>query len=249
MQRVLGQERPCVEQAPHLRFVLAAAVRDAADDLIVEILVQRLVHLLVRGGVALLRERVDRRLVVADAVEIGNRADLVERAAQKQLVGRDAGQIERRRGHQEHFVGRRREVVLAIAAVLEIRINRLARFLEVDHRVANLLHLAPERRLEAGRLQQHAANARIGLRFPEVVHDPADGRRPRAAQVADDVGRRQFREIAADAEHQRRVRRNGRLAAEQQVQEDEAGDRDEQRDSENGEQNGDSAASHASCLL
>ena len=137
-------------------FVLLAAVGDAPDDLIVQIAVHRLVHLLVRGGVALLRERVDRGLVLADAVQVRIDADLVERAAQKQLVGGDADQIERRRRHQEHFVGGGGEVVLAVAAVLEIGVDRLAGLPEVEHRVADFLHLGPERRLEAGRLEQDA---------------------------------------------------------------------------------------------
>ena len=83
----------------------------------------------------------------------GYDADLVEGAAQEQFVGGHAGQVERARRHQEDLVGRAREVVVAIAAVLEVRVDRLARLLEVDDRVANLLDLSPERRLEAGWLR------------------------------------------------------------------------------------------------
>ena len=204
-QGVLRQERPLIDERADVRVVLLPAVGDAAHDLLVEIAVERLVHLLVRGRVALFGERVRRGLVVADVVEIRIRADLVERAAQEQLVGRHAGQIERARRHQEDLVGRRRQVVFAVAAVLEVRVDRLARLLEVEHRVANLLHLAPERRVEAGRLEQHRANARIDLRLAQVVHDRPDRRRPHAAQVADDVGGRHLREIAADPQHERRV--------------------------------------------
>ena len=243
-QRVLGQERTVVEQRPHFAFVLLAAVSDAAHELFVEIARQRLVHLFVCAGVALLGERVDGGLVLADVVQIGIRADLVERAAQEQLVGGDAGQVERTRRHQEHLVGRRRQVVLAVAAVLEIRVDRLAGLLEVDHRVADFLDLGPERRGETGRLEQHGAHARVHFRLPQVVDDRAYRRRFHAADVADDVIRRDLREIAADAQHERRVRRNDRLAAEEQIEEREPRDRQEDRDSEHGEQNRKSAPGH-----
>ena len=182
-------------------------------------------------------------------MQIGIRADLVERAAQEQLVGGDAVQIERARRHQEDLVGRRRQVVLAVAAVLEIRVDRLARLLEVEDRVADLLHLAPERRLEAGRLQQHGADARVDLGLAQIVDDRPHGRRLRAAQVADDVGRRDLGEVAADAQHQHGVGRDGGLAPDQHIQQHEAGDRDEERDAEQREDDGESAASHVSELL
>ena len=144
-------------------------------------------------------------LYVADVVEVGIRADLVERAAQEELVGGDAGQIERARRHQEDLVGRGRQVVLAVAAVLEIGVDRLARLLEVEHRVAHLLHLAPERRVEAGRLEQHAGNPRITLRQLQTLLEPPDGGGVAIDQLADDVVRSCLLQRASRPQHERRM--------------------------------------------
>ena len=72
----------------------------------------------------------------------------------------------------------------------------------------------------------------------------ADGRRPDAAQVADDIVGRGFGQIAADAQHQRGIRRHARFAAEREIQQAEADDRDEERDAEHREENGESPFSH-----
>ena len=177
-------------------------------------------------------------------VQIRIRADLVQRAAQEQLVRGDTVQIERARRHQKDLVGRGREVVLAIAAVFEIRVDRFTRLPEVEHRVADFLDLAPERRLEAGGPQQHRAHARIDFRFAQVVDEAADGRRTLSAQIADHVVRRHFGEIAAHAEHEQRVGRHRRLAPDQQIDQDEAGDRHDERDAEQGEDDAESTTRH-----
>ena len=82
-------------------------------------------------------------LVLADVQEIRVGADLVQGSAQEQLVPGDAGQIERTGRHEEDLIARRREVVLLVAAVLEVGDDRLARLLERDDGVANFLNLAP----------------------------------------------------------------------------------------------------------
>ena len=170
-QGVFRQKRTLVENPADVGFGLLPPVGDAAHDLLEQIAVHRLVHLPVRGRVALFLEGVDGGLVVADAMQIRIGADLVEGAAEEQLVGRDADQIQRRRRHQEDSVGGRRQIVLTVAAVLDIGVDRLARLLEIEDCVADLLHLGPEGRIEPGRLQQHRADARVDLGLPKVVHD------------------------------------------------------------------------------
>ena len=125
-QRDFRQKRTLVEQRPDLGILLLPAVGDAADNLLVQVPVERFVHFPVRRGKALLREHVRRGLVVADVVQIRIRADLVQRAAEEQLVRSDAGQIERARRHEEDLVCGTGEIVVAVGAVLEIRIDRLA---------------------------------------------------------------------------------------------------------------------------
>ena len=66
------------------------ALGEPGDQLLVEIGVERLGHLAMRGRERALGERVRRRLVVADVERVGERADLVERAAQEDLVARHA---------------------------------------------------------------------------------------------------------------------------------------------------------------
>ena len=114
---VLGQERPVVDQRAHFGFALVPAVGEPAHQLLVEIGVERLGHLAMGRRVGVLGEGVRRGLVVADVQRVGIRADLVERAAQEQLVARHAGQIERRRRHEEDLVAGGREVELLLAAV------------------------------------------------------------------------------------------------------------------------------------
>ena len=54
-QRLLGQERPLIDEPANFRLVLLPALGDPADDLLEQIAIERLVHLLVRGGIAGLR--------------------------------------------------------------------------------------------------------------------------------------------------------------------------------------------------
>src|SRR5207237_823324 len=63
--------------------------------------------------------------------------------------------------------------------------------------------------------------------------------------VADDVVGRQFGEIAADAQHEHRVGRDRRLAPQEQIEHEEADDRDHQRDPEQREDYRNASASHA----
>ena len=155
LSRRFGRERAFVEQAPHFVRRLLPRFGDAANELLVEVAIERLGHFAVLGGEALLRELVHRRLVGADVDEVGIRAQLVERAAKKDFVRRDAGQVERARRQQEHAIRRAGEVILAVAAVFEKRHHGFPGSPEVDDRIAQFLHLAPERQLERRRQQQH----------------------------------------------------------------------------------------------
>ena len=146
-----------------------------------------------REGV--LGEGVRRGLVVADVQRVRERADLVERAAQEELVARHAGEVERRRRHQEDLVARARQVELLLAAVLEVGDDRLPRALEVDDRVAHFLHLAPERG-GAGRPDDDARDAPVDLGLAQRVDERAHGRR-RLEELADDAARLDLLEVAA----------------------------------------------------
>ena len=177
-------------------------------------------------------------------MEVWIGADLVEGAAQEHLIRGDAAQIERARRHQEDPVGGTGQVVLAVSAVLHVRVHGLAGLLEVEHRVADLLDLRPVRGFEAGGFEQERRHARVDLGLAQVVHDPADRDRLRPAQVADDVCGRDLGQIATDLEHERRVGRHGRLAADGQIEEQEPRHRDEQREAQDGEDDGESSAGH-----
>ena len=145
---LLGLERPAVDQRAQLVLGLAAAVGNRAHQLIELILVERLAHLAMRRGEALLGQRVDRRLVVADVQEVGIGTDPVEGAAEEDLVAGQPREVERRGREQEHLVGRRRQEVLLTAAVFEEGVDRLPAPPEVDDGLAELLRLGPERRFE-----------------------------------------------------------------------------------------------------
>src|SRR5262249_18325557 len=98
----------------------------------------------------------------------------------------------------------------------------------------------------AGRAQIDGGNPPIDFRLPQVVDDRSDGGCPNAAQIADDVGRRDFREIAADAQRQHRVPRHRRLPAEEQIETDKRADRHDDSDGEKCEDDRNTASSHRS---
>jgi hypothetical protein len=178
-------------------------------------------------------------------MEIGIRADLVQCAAQKELVRRDALQIKRARRHQKDLVRRGGKVVLAVAAVFEVGVHGFARSLEVDDRVADFLHLPPERRVEPGRSEENRAHARVDAGLPQVFDDRADRRRPDAAQISEHVRRHHLGNVAADAQLQHRVRGDARFARNQQIEKDESGNRDDERDAEEREDDGNATTRHS----
>ena len=189
---------------------------------------------------AVLGERVRRRLVVADVERVRERADLVERAAQEELVVRHAGEIERRGRHQEDLVARARQIVGLIAAVLEEGDDRLLRRLELDDRVAHFLHLAPEGG-GAGRPDDDARDASIDARLAQRV-DERTHRWRRLDELAEHPARLGLLEVAADVEQQRRVGRDCRRAAHRNAHEQQPGRRN--RDGhEDEDENDDDAAS------
>ena len=197
-----------------------------------------------RGRIALLGERVHRGLVVPDVAQIRIGPDLVESASQEQGVGRDADQVERGRRHEVHPVRRRRQVVLLIAPIFEVGVERLAGLLEIEHRIADFLHLAPERRLEPGRLDQHGPDARVDLRFAQALDERADSRRVDAAEIPEDVVGRHLGEVAAYLQDEGRVRRNPGLASVCEKQQRKAGNGNRRCEAEDREDDGKSTFSH-----
>ena len=88
--RIAREERALVDQRAHVLDFFLAALGDAAHELFVHVARQRLGHLAMRRRKRRLGQLIGRRLVVADFFEVGLRADLVERALEKHLIGRDA---------------------------------------------------------------------------------------------------------------------------------------------------------------
>ena len=197
-----------------------------------------------RRGVGLLGELIRRGLVLTDVVNVGDDAEFVERAAEEHCVGGDAGKVERARRHQEHFGRGAGQVVVAVTAVFDVGVDRFARLLEIEDGVAQLLDFSPERAGEAGRFEQHGTDARIHLGLAQVVDDGADGRGANTAQVAEDVGRSDFGEIAADAEAEDRVGWHGRLRADHQVEEEDGGEGEDEEGADEGEEDAKTASGH-----
>ena len=164
-----------------------------------------------RRGEGGLRQLVGRGLVLADFLEVGLRAHLVQRALQKHFVGRDAGDVEAARRHEINLVGGGREVVLPLAGIFEVGRDALAGLPEVEHGVADFLNLSPERRLERRRDNQHRVDARVAFRAPQRLDVAPDGLRAHTSrQLAKDIVGRSLHEIAAYPQHQRGVVRDGR---------------------------------------
>ncbi len=176
------------------------ALREAPDHLVVETAIERLGHLTMRRGESLLSKGVPCCLEIADVQHVGIGTDLVERAAQEQLVTRHARQVERCVRHQEDLVAGAGEVELLFGALLEIGDDRLSGGTEVDNRVAHLLHLPPQGR-GSGRPDDDAGHTRVDLGFPQGVHHRADGRR-RLEDLADDPAGFGLLEITRDLHQQ-----------------------------------------------
>ena len=120
-----------------------------------------------RRGEGGLRQLVGRGLVVADFLEVGLRAHLVQRALQKQFVGRNARDVEAARGHEINLVGGGREVVLPFAGIFEIGGNALARLAEVERRRRGFPEPFP--RTATGKASGQSAPSRCAGRFSRAA--------------------------------------------------------------------------------
>ena len=79
----LRRETALRRERPHVLDALLAALGDAADELLVHVAIERVAHLAMGGSEGAFGQLVRRGLVVADVLEVGVRADLVERPAKK----------------------------------------------------------------------------------------------------------------------------------------------------------------------
>ena len=246
-ERVLGDERPLVDQRPDRLGRLLAGHRDRLHQLIEGVVVQRRRHLAVRRGEGLLGEGVDRRLVVADVDEIGGRADLVERPAQEHFVGGEALEVEHARRQEHHLLARRGEEVLLLAAVLEVGDRLLAGLAEVDDGVADFLAAGPERRA-ADRLHHEALHPPVRLGAADRVDQHPHRRRPLDEPI-EQPGAFHLAEVAVQAEDQRRARGHARPPPGQRGREPDA-DRRQQRRNGNQSKNEPNASTggHSSSL-
>ena len=193
-----------IDERADLCFRLVAAVGEAANQLLVQVGVERRRHLAVRRRVGVLGEDVRGGLVVADVQRVGKRADLVERAAQEQLVAGHAGQVERRRRHQEDLVAGAGEIELLLAAVFEVGDDRLAASV-LKSRIASrtswtLPHSAA---VPVGRITTLVTRL-IDLGLAQRVDQRAHRRRS-LEELADHAARLDLLQVAADAQHERGV--------------------------------------------
>ena len=227
-ERILGQERPLVHEPAHLVTREAPRLRDALDHLLVEVPVERLGHLAMRRGHRGLGELVGGGLVVAGREHVGIGPHLVQGVAEEHLVLRAAHDFQGAPRHQVDLVRRRRQVVVLRPPVLEKRRDRLAGLPVVGDRVPDLLQLAPHEPRPDLRLQNHPADAIVHLRLAQAVGDRPH-RRPSRAE------RRQQRVLAVLGEpaphrkHEHRVGGHRRGPRHHEVEDGDAGHRDDDR--------------------
>ena len=231
-QRLVGRERALIDESAHVGFRLLPAIGNAAHELFVQVARHRLGRLAMGLRVALLGEGVVRGLVLADVQDVRVEADLVERPAQEHLVGRQAVDVQAGAWHQEDLVAGGRDEVLALAGVLEVRDGLLAGLAEVHDGVVHLLHLRPERRLHAGRHDEHGLHPGVGLGLAQVLEDRAQAGRPVAFEQLRDALGGHFVQIVVEAQHQRGVAPHGRRAANREVHDRDARHRDGDRQEE-----------------
>ena len=211
---VFRQEGTVVDERAHLVSRLVPRLGEPLHELFVEIAIQGFGHFTVRGREGPLRVGVAGRLVVADVQHLRIRADLVQRAAKEQFVRRHAGQVERRGRHQEDLVAGAREIELLLGPLLEVRHDRLAGRAEVDDRVADLLHLGPQRR-RAARPDDDRRHTVIDLGLSQGLGHGANGRR-RLQQLTDDPAGFRLLEVPRHFHQQHGIAGHLRAAADQQ---------------------------------
>src|SRR5437868_156706 len=69
-ERVFGKKRSLIDQTADVLRLLLTSIGDAAYQLLIEIAVERFVHLFVRARITLLGQLVHRSLVVADVMHV-----------------------------------------------------------------------------------------------------------------------------------------------------------------------------------
>ena len=239
---VVGHERTLIQDRADVGLALLPALRDPAHQLVVHVAIERLGHLTMLRRESLLGELIRRRLVLADVEEVGIGPDLVERAAQEDLVRGHAGQIQRAARQQEDSIGRAGQVVLAVAAVLEKGDDPLPGLPEVEDGVTQLLHLAPVRQLQRRRHQQDRLDARVAFGLVQVVHEAAHGIDIPAEHLTEDIVGDDLLELAAGSQHQRGRRWHRRRARDREIHERDARDRHEHGETDERESETDAAA-------
>ena len=173
-----------------------------------------------RGRESLLGQLIRRRLVVADVHEVRVDAELVERTAQKHLVRRDAGQIERAGGHQEHAIGCARQVVLAIATVFEETRSRSCRTVRKATIASRISCTLPQYgKSSVDGISSTPRTRLVATRLRQRVDEAAHGVPVTAEHLTDDIVGCDLRQIAAGTKNQRgrgRHRRSSRRGKEHQ---------------------------------
>ncbi len=180
-QRLVGTERCAVDQRPHRARLELAVSGYGADDLLVEVVEDRLELLARRRRVAVAGEGFAGVLVLAGGGELGLDPQLVQGAAQEDAVGVEAQQVDVAGRRQRDAVAGRDQVVgqravAALAGGLEIALDELAGRGRPGQQAPQLLRLAEP---EAGALdvERHAGGRAVVARPLEGAEERSEAER------------------------------------------------------------------------
>ena len=226
-ERLLGEERPCVNGGAHLIGRLLAGVGDAGDQVAIDG-VEHAVHDLFALRAHLgAREHVAKVLVLAGMLDLHADADLVQGGAEVHALGANALEIEGVGGVEVDAVGGGGQVVFARAGAAQVGVDGLARFAELGERGADLLQLGPAHGEVLG-VERDGADVFIDGGFAQRHPDVGDGDGRLVAAQEGDFHRRLFRHFARQVHDQHGIGgEDRRLVAEADQEQEEQKDREE----------------------
>ena len=206
-----AQVRPAVERLSDVGLGFPASLGDRAHEFVVDVAIERCVHLPVRRRHGLLREGIGGGLVVADMEQIGHDAQFVERPAEEQLVGCHARHVKRAARQEENAVCRGSDIVLGRSTALEVGGHRLARLSKIRDRGPQFLQLPPHR-AAAHRRNHDGFHAIVSTGALKRRYHVAQ-RRPVRQERRQHARRPGFAHGRLDPQVQRGVGRHGRTTA------------------------------------
>src|SRR6185437_1731198 len=245
LHRLIDQQRRPVDELLHRIGAELAVLGNAGDDLAVERLQQPLQLVALCGGHRGFGQRVGRVLVLLAMLEIGDDAELVERAAQIGKLGAQADEADGTERLQPDLVERRGEIVAArargqLAEGVGIGHRALALGAKRCDRIAQLLDLGKAHPAFADPGDE-ARDARIIARFRESAERLGQGHAARKENLRQALRARSIGQRAGQVEGEHGVARDARAglaagpqaephAGEDQQNEDRAHHREESDD-------------------